>query len=53
MVSGQAKIYIGTSGWSYPKVEGTWIGYFYSSGKINEPEYYGQFFNTVEEDKLS
>jgi len=41
-------IYIGTSGWSYPKGEGTWKGYFYPSGKYNELEYYSQFFNTVE-----
>jgi len=45
-MSGQ--IFIGTSGWSYPKGEGTWKGYFYPSGKINELEYYSQFFNTVE-----
>ena len=44
----QAKLYIGTSGWSYPKGEGTWTGYFYPPGKINELEYYSQFFNTVE-----
>jgi len=44
----QAKIYIGTSGWSYPKGEGTWTGTFYPKGKINELEYYSQFFNTVE-----
>ena len=44
----QIKLYIGTSGWSYPKGEGTWTGYFYPSGKINELEYYSQFFNTVE-----
>ena len=43
-----AKIYIGTSGWSYPKGEGTWTGYFYPIGKVNELEYYSQFFNTVE-----
>jgi uncharacterized protein YecE (DUF72 family) len=43
-----AKIYIGTSGWSYPKGEGTWKGYFYPTGKIDELEYYSQFFNTVE-----
>ncbi len=43
-----ADIYIGTSGWSYPKGEGTWKGYFYPAGKINELEYYSQFFNTVE-----
>ncbi len=48
MVSGQAKIYIGTSGWSYPKGEGTWTGHFYPAGKVNELEYYSQFFNTVE-----
>ncbi len=40
--------YIGTSGWSYPKGEGTWKGYFYPPGNINELEYYSQFFNTVE-----
>ena len=44
----QAKIYIGTSGWSYPKGEGKWTGYFYPTSKINELEYYSQFFNTVE-----
>ena len=47
-MSGQARVYIGTSGWSYPKGEGTWIGHFYPTGKINELEYYSQFFNTVE-----
>ena len=44
----QAKLYIGTSGWSYPRGDGTWTGYFYPRGKINELEYYSQFFNTVE-----
>ncbi len=44
----QAKIYIGTSGWSYPQGEGTWNGYFYPSGTRNELEYYSRFFNTVE-----
>lgn len=44
----KSQIYIGTSGWSYPKGEGTWQGYFYPSGKINELEYYSQYFNTVE-----
>jgi len=43
-----SNVYIGTSGWSYPKGEGTWKGYFYPPGKINELEYYSQFFNTVE-----
>ena len=44
----KGSIYIGTSGWSYPKGKGTWTGYFYPAGKINELEYYSQFFNTVE-----
>ena len=43
-----SSIYIGTSGWSYPRGEGTWVGHFYPRGKIKELEYYGQFFNTVE-----
>jgi uncharacterized protein YecE (DUF72 family) len=41
-------IYIGTSGWSYPKGEGTWKGYFYPAGKLDELEYYSQFFDAVE-----
>ena len=44
----QAKLYIGTSGWSYPRGEGTWTGYFYPKGRINELEYYSQFFDAVE-----
>ena len=44
----QPQIFIGTSGWSYPKGEGTWNGYFYPPGKIVELEYFSQFFNTVE-----
>jgi len=47
-MSMEAALYIGTSGWSYPKGEGTWKGYFYPGGKIYELEYYGRFFNTVE-----
>jgi len=47
-MSSKANIYIGTSGWSYPKGEGKWQGYFYPPGKINELEFYSQFFNTVE-----
>ncbi len=42
------KLYIGTSGWSYPKGEGTWTGYFYPKEKINELEYYSQYFNSLE-----
>jgi uncharacterized protein YecE (DUF72 family) len=48
MMPPEQNIYIGTSGWSYPRGEGTWQGYFYPAGKINELEYYSQFFNTVE-----
>jgi uncharacterized protein YecE (DUF72 family) len=44
----QAGVYIGTSGWSYPKGKGTWIGYFYPNGKVDELSYYSQYFNTVE-----
>lgn len=47
-MSGLSKIYIGTSGWSYPRGAGTWKGYFYPTSNINELEYYSQFFNTVE-----
>jgi uncharacterized protein YecE (DUF72 family) len=42
------RIYIGTSGWSYPAGEGTWKGYFYPSGRIKELEYYSRFFRAVE-----
>jgi uncharacterized protein YecE (DUF72 family) len=41
-------VFIGTSGWSYPKGEGTWNGYFYPAGRINELEYFSRFFNAVE-----
>jgi len=41
-------IYVGTSGWSYPKGEGTWKGHFYPPGTTNELTYYSNFFNTVE-----
>ncbi len=45
----QGGIYVGTSGWSYPKGEGTWNGYFYpAAGKIDELVYYGNSFRTVE-----
>jgi uncharacterized protein YecE (DUF72 family) len=47
-MAASTRFYIGTSGWSYPKGEGTWTGYFYPTGKINELEYYSQFFKTVE-----
>jgi len=44
----KCKIYIGTSGWSYPKGKGTWNGFFYPTSKVNKLKYYSQFFNTVE-----
>jgi uncharacterized protein YecE (DUF72 family) len=47
-MSDRGAAYIGTSGWSYPKGRGTWTGYFYPAGKLNELEYYSQFFNAVE-----
>lgn len=40
-------IYIGTSGWSYPKGGGTWRGHFYPSG-ARELEYYSSIFPVVE-----
>ncbi|XUX00878.1 MAG: DUF72 domain-containing protein [Dehalogenimonas sp.] len=43
-----AQYCIGTSGWSYPRGEGTWNGYFYPPGTKNELGYYSQFFNCVE-----
>lgn len=42
------RIHIVTSGWSYPRGEGTWNGYFYPPRIKSELEYYSRFFNTVE-----
>jgi uncharacterized protein YecE (DUF72 family) len=39
---------VGTSGWSYPKGEGTWNGIFYPAKPKNELELYSRVFNTVE-----
>ena len=49
-------IRIGTSGWSYPKGEGTWNGVFYpqagrrprGGGKFDELRFYAEHFDTVE-----
>ncbi|HEX79264.1 MAG TPA: DUF72 domain-containing protein [Dehalococcoidia bacterium] len=41
-------LYIGTSGWSYPRGEGTWKGHFYPTGKIDELIYYSRYFSAVE-----
>src|SRR5574337_433376 len=39
---------IGTSGWSYPRGEGSWNEVFYPAKPKNELELYSQVFNTVE-----
>jgi uncharacterized protein YecE (DUF72 family) len=47
---------VGTSGWSYPKGEGTWNGIFYPAaghrprggGKFDELRFYADHFDTVE-----
>lgn len=44
----ETRIYVGTSGWSYPQGEGTWKRYFYPPGTKHELEYYSRFFSTVE-----
>ena len=43
-----AACYIGTSGWSYPKGEGTWQGFFYPPVTKDELAYYSRSFDTVE-----
>lgn len=44
----EQQVRIGTSGWSYPRGEGTWNGIFYPGKPKNELELYSQVFNTVE-----
>jgi uncharacterized protein YecE (DUF72 family) len=43
-------IYIGTSGWSYPKGEGAWDNLFYPAKLADKDKlaYYASYFNTVE-----
>jgi uncharacterized protein YecE (DUF72 family) len=45
-----ASIYIGTSGWSYPKGKGAWDNVFYPPKLADKDKlaYYAQYFNTVE-----
>jgi uncharacterized protein YecE (DUF72 family) len=45
-----AGLYIGTSGWSYPKGQGTWEGTFYPPKLADKDKlaFYAQYFNTVE-----
>jgi uncharacterized protein YecE (DUF72 family) len=43
-------LYVGTSGWSYPKGEGAWDGIFYPPRLADKDKltFYAQYFNTVE-----
>jgi uncharacterized protein YecE (DUF72 family) len=44
-------VYIGTSGWNYPRGRGTWNGIFYPDDRgrnFDELRYYAERFNTVE-----
>jgi uncharacterized protein YecE (DUF72 family) len=45
-----SRLYIGTSGWSYPKGAGTWEGTFYPPKLADKDKltFYAQYFNTVE-----
>ncbi|MGI9146635.1 MAG: DUF72 domain-containing protein [Chloroflexota bacterium] len=45
-----SRLYIGTSGWSYPKGEGAWDGIFYPPKLADKDKltFYSQYFNTVE-----
>lgn len=45
-----SKLYIGTSGWSYPKGGGKWDGIFYPETLADRDKlsYYAQFFDAVE-----
>jgi uncharacterized protein YecE (DUF72 family) len=44
------RLYIGTSGWSYPKGAGTWDGTFYPARLADKDKlaFYARYFNTVE-----
>ncbi len=43
-------LYVGTSGWSYPKGKGTWDGVFYPESVADKDKlsFYAQYFNAVE-----
>ena len=45
-----ARLYVGTSGWSYPKGKGAWDGSFYPPKLADKDKlaFYAQYFNTVE-----
>ncbi|HEX8967265.1 MAG TPA: DUF72 domain-containing protein [Chloroflexota bacterium] len=46
----RARLYVGASGWSYPKGAGTWDGVFYPPRLADKDKlgYYARYFNTVE-----
>ena len=45
-----SRLYIGTSGWSYPKGAGTWDGIFYPPRLADKDKlsFFAEYFNTVE-----
>jgi len=49
-VAEQPKLYVGTSGWSYPKGQGAWDNLFYPPKLTDKDKlgFYATFFNTVE-----
>ncbi len=44
----EQQVRLGTSGWSYPRGEGTWNGVFYPVKPKNELELYSKVFNAAE-----
>ena len=44
----EKRVWIGTSGWSYPRGDGSWNGIFYPAKPKNELEIYSRVFNAVE-----
>lgn len=44
----EKRVRVGTSGWSYPRGEGSWNGIFYPAKPKNELELYSRVFNAVE-----
>ena len=44
----EKRVWLGTSGWSYPRGEGSWNGIFYPAKPKNELEIYSRVFNAVE-----
>ncbi len=50
MAAPSATLYVGTSGWSYPKGQGAWDGIFYPPRMDDKDKlpFYARYFNTVE-----